>query len=443
MYLDPPWQYRDKALAGNRGAECKYPILTIPQLKELPIQNIADKDCLMFMWITMPKLNEVFSLIESWGFCTAKGTKILKDDLTYISAEKLNIGDRVLAFDEYPTKNGRRYYKFSYVMNTGIIKLPCYEITLDTGETIVCSDEHKWLCRTISPHGVQSKWTMTKDLLNNYNGMRKYPLGILRLAPTSQFINNYKSGFLAGALDGEGSLHNKRPRITFAQNNNKMLKKVIEYMEDLKIDYSIYNYNNPKFQVGINGGFISTLDLLMKCRPPRLINNWLNYNFQSSLYNLKECVEVKSVKYVGYQDCVALSTDSKTYIAEGYASHNTYKTAAFTWVKQNKKSDGWFWGMGRWTRANAELCLLATKGKPQRINAGVSSLIVNHLREHSQKPDEARDRIVQLVGDIPRIELFARQRFPGWYAWGNELEPSNEVEKEVYRILGGNNNHDS
>ena len=185
MYLDPPWQYRDKALAGNRGAECKYPVLTIQQLKELPVPDIADTNCLLFMWITMPKLNKVFSLIESWEFA--------------------------------------------------------------------------------------------------------------------------------------------------------------------------------------------------------------------------------------------------------------YKTAAFTWVKQNKKSDGWFWGMGRWTRANAELCLLATKGKPQRVNAGVSSLIVSHLREHSQKPDEARDRIVQLVGDIPRIELFARRRFPGWYAWGNELEPSNKVEEEVYRILGGNN----
>lgn len=98
-----------------------------------------------------------------------------------------------------------------------------------------------------------------------------------------------------------------------------------------------------------------------------------------------------------------------------------YKTCAFTWVKQNRKSDSLFWGMGRWTRANAELCLLATKGNPKRISAAVHSVIINHIREHSRKPDEARDRIVQLCGDIPRIELFARQQIDGWDCWGNEI----------------------
>ena len=97
-----------------------------------------------------------------------------------------------------------------------------------------------------------------------------------------------------------------------------------------------------------------------------------------------------------------------------------YKTAAFTWVKRNRKVASWFWGMGRWTRANAELCLLATKGKPRRLNAGVHSVIDTPVERHSKKPDETRDRIVKLVGDLPRIELFARQRTPGWDVWGND-----------------------
>lgn len=95
-----------------------------------------------------------------------------------------------------------------------------------------------------------------------------------------------------------------------------------------------------------------------------------------------------------------------------------YKTAAFTWVKKNKKSDTWFWGMGRWTRANPELCLLATKGKPKRISAGVHSVIESPVQRHSQKPQEARDRIIKLVGDLPRIELFARDKPEGWDVWG-------------------------
>src|SRR6056300_8304 len=98
-----------------------------------------------------------------------------------------------------------------------------------------------------------------------------------------------------------------------------------------------------------------------------------------------------------------------------------YKTCAFTWVKKNKKSDSWFMGMGNWTRANSEICLLATKGKPKRINAGVRSVVDTRIERHSKKPDCVRDRIVDLCGDLPRIELFARQRNNGWDAWGNEV----------------------
>lgn len=98
-----------------------------------------------------------------------------------------------------------------------------------------------------------------------------------------------------------------------------------------------------------------------------------------------------------------------------------YKTVGFTWIKTNKKSDSLFWGMGRWTRANAEVCLIATKGKPKRESAKVHSVIMSKIREHSRKPDETRDRIVELCGDLPRIELFARQYADGWDCWGNEV----------------------
>ena len=98
-----------------------------------------------------------------------------------------------------------------------------------------------------------------------------------------------------------------------------------------------------------------------------------------------------------------------------------YKTCAFTWVKKNKQTDSWFWGMGNWTRANAELCLLAIKGKPKRICAGVHSVVDSPIGAHSAKPHEVRDRIVKLVGDLPRVELFARNSAEGWDHWGNEI----------------------
>lgn len=100
----------------------------------------------------------------------------------------------------------------------------------------------------------------------------------------------------------------------------------------------------------------------------------------------------------------------------------TYKTIAFTWIKQNRKGDGIFKGMGYYTRSNAELCLIATRGKIlERKSKSVSSVIISHLEEHSRKPMEARQRIVELYGDLPRIELFARQYADGWDCWGNEV----------------------
>ncbi len=101
-----------------------------------------------------------------------------------------------------------------------------------------------------------------------------------------------------------------------------------------------------------------------------------------------------------------------------------YKTCAFTWIKRNKVADSLFWGMGRWTRANPELCLLATKGSPTRASAAVHSVIESKIERHSKKPDEVRKRIIQLCGDLPRIELFARERAEGWDAFGNEVADS-------------------
>lgn len=168
IYADPPWSYKDKALAGNRGAGCKYNVMDSKDIAKLKIESIADKDCVLFMWVTMPKLNECFELIKSWGF--------------------------------------------------------------------------------------------------------------------------------------------------------------------------------------------------------------------------------------------------------------EYKTVAFTWIKLNKNSPTPFMGMGRWTRANAELCLLATKGKPKRINAGVHSVVMTPIEYHSKKPNEVRERIVKLMGGVDRIELFAREKVKGWDSWGDEIK---------------------
>ncbi len=101
-----------------------------------------------------------------------------------------------------------------------------------------------------------------------------------------------------------------------------------------------------------------------------------------------------------------------------------YKTCAFNWVKRNKISDSWFWGLGYWTRANSEICLLATKGNPKRISKSVHQIVDDRIMQHSKKPDSVRNRIVELMGDLPRVELFARNQTNGWDVFGNQVENS-------------------
>lgn len=139
----------------------------------------------------------------------------------------------------------------------------------------------------------------------------------------------------------------------------------------------------------------------------------------------KEDIQKLPITNISSSDCILLLWVTFPCLQEGLelikAWGFTYKTCGFTWVKRNKKSDSWFWGLGYWTRANAELCLIATKGKPKRASKSVHQVCDARVMEHSRKPAEIRERIVQLCGDLPRIELFARQHAEGWDCWGDEI----------------------
>jgi N6-adenosine-specific RNA methylase IME4 len=104
----------------------------------------------------------------------------------------------------------------------------------------------------------------------------------------------------------------------------------------------------------------------------------------------------------------------------------TYKTVGFYWAKLNKSAGqlhfderSFFTGLGFWTRANPEQCLLATRGHPKRLAGDVRKLVVSPRREHSRKPDLIYDRIEALCPG-PYLEMFARSSRPKWESWGTE-----------------------
>ncbi len=140
------------------------------------------------------------------------------------------------------------------------------------------------------------------------------------------------------------------------------------------------------------------------------------------------------VKNIAAKNCILFLWGTWPKLEEAlqviYAWGFKYKTSGFVWVKQNPSGEGIMCGLGYWTRKATEFVLLATKGSPKRINEAVMEVLFAPRGRHSSKPSEIRNRIVDLMGDLPRIELFARKEeylfdkdgFDGWDVWGNEVE---------------------
>lgn len=183
--------------------------------------------------------------------------------------------------------------------------------------------------------------------------------------------------------------------------------------------------------------------------PPWSYNNKTIRGGAANHYSTMSTKEICAlpIERIRADNCAAFIWATQPNIKEALAVMEAwgfrYVNFGFTWIKLNK---GWharlmqtlaapdsdcepFWrgiierlmflGPGFWTRGNPEICLFGTRGKPQRIAKDVRQLVVSPVSEHSEKPAVVRDRIVRLFGDVPRVELFARQEVAGWDAWGS------------------------
>ena len=150
-------------------------------------------------------------------------------------------------------------------------------------------------------------------------------------------------------------------------------------------------------------------------------------------YQLMSMEEIKNlpIHKLAKRNCVLFLWATFPYLEEQIKLFKyfgfKYKTLGFSWIKTNSKNNKPFFGVGYYSKSNCEVCLMGIKGRMKPISNKVSSVIISPRREHSRKPDEVRDKIVQLFGDLPRIELFARQKTKGWDAWGNEIKSDLEL----------------
>ena len=164
--------------------------------------------------------------------------------------------------------------------------------------------------------------------------------------------------------------------------------------------------------------------------PPWLYDNGGNQKSRGMARGSFECMplqDIKNIKIPADDNAMLFLWATMPKLREALevieAWGFKYITCAFVWVKQNPKGSGIYSGLGHWVNGNAELCLLSRRGKSlERKNKSIKQIVLSPRGVHSKKPAEVRDRIVSLLGDLPRIELFAREKTDGWDVWGNEVE---------------------
>ncbi len=170
--------------------------------------------------------------------------------------------------------------------------------------------------------------------------------------------------------------------------------------------------------------------------------NFENYSEAGEAKNANQhydCMDIEAIKnlpvgQLASKNCVLFMWVTDPLLQEGLdvmrAWGFKYQTVAFTWAKQARVShDKWHMGMGYWTRANPEMCLMGTMGSPQRIDRGVRQLVIDPIREHSRKPDRIYNDIELLI-EGPYLELFARNKRENWTSWGNQTEKYNETKPD-------------
>ncbi len=267
------------------------------------------------------------------GFvCVAPQTRILRDDLRWVNAGDITLGTGLLAFDEenaipsmhFGAPAKYRHWQYATVIKVTTRKLPCYRLAFEDGTQVVASENHCWLSGSHRPGhlgGRSWRWIRTKSLVCNREWQRSW---IFKMFNVEHQDNSYDSGWIAGFFDGEGHLIG-RPgiHIGVTQNPNGLLSQVENYLKSKHFDFRYESRGTKAQTLTINGGFREVIRLLMLVRPKRLLKKLPDILPAMSIYGREhQAVGLVEKEYLGLQDVVAIATTSKTYIAEGLASHN-------------------------------------------------------------------------------------------------------------------------
>lgn len=255
-------------------------------------------------------------------YCVAPTTKVLNANLEYVNAGELIIGQEIVGFDEEPTSLSMdRKYRIANVESANRIIRPCYKLTLSDDTEIICSKEHKWLVG-----GPQNHWLETEKLVAKGDYVDNRCSHICKPLSYWETDLSYDAGYLAAALDGEGSLSQCPRRVgdshtlvmTFSQKENEMSRKFEEAMQERGLLFG-KRVAEDCIKYGISSRKQVT-KVLGSIRPPRLLSK-MDVS-KLGMMRTTDKVGVVKKEFLGDREVIALKTSTGTFIAEGLASHN-------------------------------------------------------------------------------------------------------------------------
>jgi hypothetical protein len=274
---------------------------------------------------------------HSSEYCIAPETKVLTADLRWVQAKDIQNGQELIGFDENAIEENRnganRRYRKCIVENKSWLKLPCYKLTMEDGTELICSARHKWLCS--SAH--YSHWMTTEELIPRGAYKDSRSSHILKPLEMWEEDNSYEAGYLAAAFDGEGHIsqtpnnfNGSRINLGFAQRVNGMSETVEACLGNKKFDYSKtieigngLSKTNDTYKYHIKCGKKEVLRFLGQIRPKRLLEK---FDIEGiGAMRTSNHVAVIKKEYLGEQEVIGWKTSTHTFIAEGFASHNSYQ----------------------------------------------------------------------------------------------------------------------
>lgn len=256
---------------------------------------------------------------DEFQMCVAPETKVLTADLRHVPAREVYRGMELVGFDEdRPAPGAHRRFRKTVVEAVKTVSLPSYLLTLSDGTTITCSEDHLWL---VSTAGRRTTWKRTSELATSDR--------IFKLTEVWDHERTYETGYLSAAFDGEGHLSHEPLQLGFSQKENPLLDGVRKYLAELGFSPSeTENAATGVHRLNICGK-AEMLRFLGQVRPQRLLGK-LDIDRLGSIGRHDRRTggfdhpQVTGKVFLGDQDVVAFRTSTRTFVAEGLASHNSY-----------------------------------------------------------------------------------------------------------------------